>query len=32
MGERHSALARWMTALASTTNLVIGYLRSDVGA
>src|SRR5229473_3870832 len=26
------ALARWRTALASTTNLVIGYLRSGVGA
>ncbi len=31
-GTSTPALARWRTALASTTNLVIGYLRSGVGA
>src|SRR3989442_15755687 len=28
-GTSTPALARWRTALASTTNLVIGYLRSE---
>src|SRR3972149_2597216 len=31
-GTSTPALARWRTALASTTNLVIGYLRTGVGA
>src|SRR5438128_10986298 len=31
-GTSTPALARWRTALASTTNLVIGYLRLGVGA